>query len=93
MSREEKANIDTVRCRKVLVSTGLAVSLPFCTTVLNWTYFLKLLSLCIAYCDNKPIGDSCSCVQTTVLSFCSTAEVLVSSKVTRFSPSGCMQRL
>ena len=41
MSREEKVNIDTVRCRKVLVGTGLAVSLPFCTTVLNWTYFLN----------------------------------------------------
>ena len=38
---------------------------------------------------NKPIGDSSSCVQTTVSSFCSTAEALVSARVTRFSSSGC----
>ena len=38
---------------------------------------------------NEPIGDSSSCVQTTVPSFCSTAEALVSARVTRFSPLGC----
>ena len=47
MSREEKANIDTVllRCRKVLVGIGLAVSLPFCTTVLKMLPVTELMNI------------------------------------------------